>query len=225
MEIDGATWLLLEEAPGVRLCDADPHAYLLAVRALAQLHADGSRPGGLPELVPAISSLSFEALHATYARIGDGLYHSVNRRSLETVEQRIRQRWPAMVDAISHWPAGLLHGDAHAGNLFVTPGGKVSLIDWSSAAIGPGLLDIAALVDVAERMATPLPPPDRLLSAYWGALPPAMRSAYGDPERAWAITRVVRALMELQWFAATGADYGTRVNREAAIMERYLPLT
>ena len=55
-----------------------------------------------------------------------------------------------------------MHGDLYAANVLVRPDGRACLLDWESAAIGSGLLDLAALtsgtLSAAER--------DRVVAAY-----------------------------------------------------------
>ena len=49
-------------------------------------------------------------------------------------------------------PPTLLHGDLHPGNIWAAHDGRVMLLDWSEAAVGPAACDLAlmpaALVDV-----------------------------------------------------------------------------
>lgn len=43
-------------------------------------------------------------------------------------------------------PTGLIHSDAHEGNLLRTPDGKLYLIDWEDAGIGQMILDVALVL-------------------------------------------------------------------------------
>ncbi|MGH8823107.1 MAG: phosphotransferase family protein [Jiangellaceae bacterium] len=80
----------------------------------------------------------------------------------------------ATLDA-SGIPATVEHGDLHDGNVFVDPGGRVSVIDWGDAAIGHPFMSLQAVQWLA--MARDWPPDDVRLDA--------VRDAYlvewGDP--------------------------------------------
>ncbi|MHB0887047.1 MAG: phosphotransferase [Bacillota bacterium] len=228
-------WLVLEKAEGERLADLrGPGHYLTAARALASFHtraagwlADSAPPSralqnAVEDLTVTLPGLASSALTATRRRTADGTSAGADLSLLGQVEELTHHRLPDLIPDVQRFPIALIHGDCHSGNLFLTGDGRLSLIDWSSAGLGPGLLDLAALLDVAERTGDPSDPPGEVRRAYFEALPPIWRAAYGDPERAWDLMGVVRALLELRWFAATGEDFAERVHRELRIVERNL---
>ena len=107
-------------------------------------------------------------------------------------------------------------------NLFLTSEGGICLIDWASACIAPGLMDLAALVDVTLRMdEQDIHEPD-VLAAYFDELSQSEREAYGNRDRAWDVCRSVRAFLELEWFATTGDDYGQRIQKELILLCAFL---
>lgn len=71
---------------------------------------------------------------------------------LVQVEAMTSRLWPRVLTAFNAYPDSLIHGDRHFGNLFIMSMGEICLIDWAPAARAPGLMDLAALVDVTQRM-------------------------------------------------------------------------
>ena len=68
---------------------------------------------------------------------------------------RIRSAFSTLAKWASKNPDSVIHGDAHAGNLYLTPSGKPGLIDWQVLQLGPWVLDVAyhvaAVLDVEDR--------------------------------------------------------------------------
>ena len=232
--VDGEEWLLLDRAEGALLADiarADaPDAYVTAARRMARFHMQATAAGwtaqlsGLGALKGRIESLPPAVLEDLRRMVVEGKYSGVNPSLLLQVETASAQLWPGFIKAYRSYPDSLIHGDCHYGNLFLTPEGGICLIDWASASVAPGLMDLAALVDVSERMRVHIAPEPDVLAAYFGELSPSEREAYGKPERAWAVCRSVRAFLELEWFATTGEDYGQRVQRELTLLHAFLHL-
>jgi hypothetical protein len=129
-------WLFIEQVPGVVLWQIGERATWRAVaRWLALLHKS-VRPGGHALLLydAELYRDSFErARSATGARALDALA-GLHDRAL---------------DAFAGLPAAFLHGDFYPSNVLVHKGPdslRICPIDWEAAGIGPGLLDLAALV-------------------------------------------------------------------------------
>lgn len=232
LEIRGEEWLLLRDADGVLLADfveADaPAAYLAGARRLARFHMKAASSGwieGFPDLKvisERLETLPGLVLGQTKLLAEQGVYSFDDYTLLRQVTALSELGWPSFFGDFLGYPASVIHGDCHYGNLFLTSRGGISLIDWGSAAVAPGLLDIAALADVSLRMKAPSAPENELLSAYLGELPQQERKAYGDPQRAWTVCRAVRAFLELEWFASTGDDYGSRARRELILLNSFL---
>jgi aminoglycoside phosphotransferase (APT) family kinase protein len=101
-------------------------------------------------------------------------------------------------------PSCLVHGDAHAGNLYLTADGRPGLVDWQLLNRGHWALDVAyhigAVLTVADRERAERDLVrhylDRLRS--YGAAAPSWEEAWRDYRRAlvygyylWSITRRV----------------------------------
>jgi len=230
--VDGEEWLLLDRAEGTLLADiarADaPDAYVSAARRMARFHMQATAVGwtaqmsGLGALKGRIEALPPTVLEDLRRMVAEGEYSGVNLSLLSLVETASEQWWPGFMKTYRSYPDSLIHGDCHFGNLFLTPEGGICLIDWASASVAPGLMDLATLMDVTQRMRVHIVPEPDVLAAYFGELSQSEREAYGNPERAWAVCRSVRAFLELEWFATTGEDYGQRVQRELTLLHALL---
>jgi hypothetical protein len=62
--------------------------------------------------------------------------------------QRLHRLVPPLTECLAAMPATLVHGELYASNVLVAPdtnGLRVCPIDWETAALAPGLVDLAAL--------------------------------------------------------------------------------
>lgn len=216
---DGAEWLVIGEARGTRLCDLPATDWVTACRALAAFHEQAAAENwaagiaGLPALADRLPGLPWPVLDATRRCADVGQYTGIDQAALAGVADRLGESWPRIAAEIAGFPQTLVHGDSHSGNLFLDPGGSIELIDWAGAEIGPGLCDLIGLFDTAARMREHCPEA-AALAAYRERLGPRSREQYGDFSRACDCLRVLRGLTELEWFAASGDDYGERANCE-----------
>jgi hypothetical protein len=135
-------WLFLERVPGRELYQVGRFdTWLEVARWLADFHARaaGAAPRASPRLL----------MH-------DGDYYRLwMRRALAFARGRGRAtleclaaRYDRVVERLLTLPAGVIHGEFYASNVLVqeTAGGlRVCPVDWEMAAVGPGLLDLAAL--------------------------------------------------------------------------------
>jgi aminoglycoside phosphotransferase (APT) family kinase protein len=102
--------------------------------------------------------------------------HTARRRLLED----IGRGYGAIVARLLALPRTLIHGEFYASNVLVsfdTAAVRVCPVDWEMAALGPGLIDLAALVTGwagAER--------ETIEGAYLAAAP-ALGAAYGEGTR------------------------------------------
>lgn len=218
----GCAWVVTETARGVRLADAAPEAWPRSVVLLAGFHERAAGLGwtgmvsGLADLT-ALPGLAHDVMDTTRHRSARGVYSGVDGALLDHVAGDLLPGWPPMARLISQMPCTLVHGDFHSGNIFLSSDG-MQLIDWDSVAMAPGLLDLVGLVDVAHRMQESACDEAALRGAYWQSLSDGTRAAYGSTEESWAVLRLLRALLELKWFAHTGEDYGERAQRELRII-------
>src|SRR3954469_16662127 len=142
-------WLLLEKVAGDELYTIGEFSTWLEVaRWLARAHSQFAE-----------SSLQHTS---TLLRYDDPLFRTVIERANAHTETRarlmgvdadsIRSLWTMChqaVDEIRKLPPTLIHGDFYPSNILVETQGtnqRVCPVDWELAGIGPGLLDLAALV-------------------------------------------------------------------------------
>jgi len=129
-------WLFLEKVPGVELWQVGERSvWRKTARWLARFHER------LSDLRPS-SVLVYD---------GD-LYRTWLARACEFVRSpeldRIAARYDEVVDRLVQLPAGFLHGEFYPSNVLVSGSDGnigISAVDWEMAAVGPGLLDLAAL--------------------------------------------------------------------------------
>lgn len=220
--VNGEAWLLLEAALGTRLCDTSPECYVRAVEYLAEYHEKAAQANwaealGLSDKLAGIPAVASGIAPKLKNLVNSGQFSGLDLELLDRVTLALAREQLAL----SHLPVTLAHGDCHNGNVFLSPWG-IHLIDWGSAARAPGLLDIVGLVDVALRMQNDLGCVDGLLRGYWSCLSSATRRQYKSLDDACRLMRIVRALLELEWFAGTREDYGSRANRELLILNECL---
>lgn len=221
--IGGQEWLLIMQAEGTRLAEAAREQYLSAAGCLAGFHEQAARENwaGAIGLTAALSEQIGRLLVSIPAIVQElvlsGQFTSVDSALLAAVKRMLAAHGASLIRHLDSFPSTLCHGDCHGGNLFIGEAG-VQLIDWGSATRAPGLLDLVGLIDVAVRMGNDMGDVTLIIDAYWTSLSEQTRQAYGSRDRAWSVLRVTRALLELEWFARDGDDYGTRANRELGII-------
>ena len=109
---------------------------------------------------------------------------------------RIADRYDRVVEHLTSLPTTLIHGELYASNVMVQEtweGVRVAPVDWEMAAIGPGLVDLAALVAGSwsddQRIA--------IAQAYFEASPSP--DARDDVSRALDYCRLHLAIQWLGW--------------------------
>ena len=145
--VDGRYWLLLEVVDGIPLWQtSDFTAWEAAARWLGDMHSREA-PGA------AVHLLHYDAVY-----LQDRLARAVALTPPGALDL-VAASWPQVVERLGGWPSALLHGDFYASNLLVEAtvrGARVRPVDWDMAGVGPGLLDLAALISgqwtAAERL-------------------------------------------------------------------------
>jgi aminoglycoside phosphotransferase (APT) family kinase protein len=101
------------------------------------------------------------------------------------------------VQQLCRLPNTLIHGEFYASNVLINRTDnhvRICAIDWETAAIGPGILDLAALVagKWTEQQKVDL------AMAYYNALPDD-DSTYKSPEELLSVLRCARLFMAIKW--------------------------
>jgi aminoglycoside phosphotransferase (APT) family kinase protein len=176
----GRYWLFLERVPGVELYqEGELSEWQEAARWLAGLHSHFA-----PEAAALAQPEASHLIHhdadfyrlwlrraQRFMRRPDPSSSDADRCSLDLLAQRYHR----VVERLAALPATFIHGEFYASNILVqkTPGGvRVCPVDWEMAAVGPGLLDLAALTagqwNEAERAALALAYREGLAPGYPG---------------------------------------------------------
>jgi len=167
----------------------------------------GFTPGEIDELVSVLRSLATDTLTA----LGD--------------RQESYKRQSSVTEPSAQT---LIHGDFHDGNVLVrsSPDRAIcpfAFVDWDSARLDSGFFDLVSLYDVAERMETCRLDPETMIATYLDARwPNGGRPSFPAAVIEWHRCRMLRAWDELRWFSTVGDDFGDRVRREVAIIQRTL---
>ncbi len=167
-------WLFLEKMSGLRICAVnDFSAWLEAARWLARLHARFIGEGNeLKRSAPLLQhDDAFYRLWLERAL----MFHSVE--ITRSVRESLKCTYVRAIERLIQLPSTLIHGEFFASNILVQEtqaGWHIRPVDWEMAAIGPGLIDLAALSSGAwaesERM--------KMAAAYHDALGSEARSAF-----------------------------------------------
>lgn len=195
-EADPATgryWLLLERVAGIELYQVgDLAVWLNVARWLAAFHAR-HLAAPLPDLARTAHLLVYNrAYYRSWSRRAVAFAPAANRACLA----RLAERYEPVVERLSAAPPTVLHGELYASNVLIQ-GQRVCPVDWETAAVGPGVLDLAALVAggwrADERLA--------LARAYHEALPVERREPIETLVEALEYARLHVAVQWLGWAA------------------------
>lgn len=198
--IAAAEWLAAHEVPAVRLwpgldqpVQAAGHLATVWVEVpdtgpaptptdlaviLQAIHVvGGPAPAGIPAWAPT-SGLRTRLTEATGVDEATRSFLAVEIDAVETRLARLTEIEPLI-------PPGVIHGDAHLGNLIPAPTGPV-ICDFDSTRIGPREWDLTPAAVGALRF------------DYGGALHHDLAAAYGADVTAWPGFPTLRRLRELQ---------------------------
>jgi len=192
-------WLFLEKVPGIELYQVgDLALWQQAAQWLARFHSLGPN---LRLLASEACLLDWNRSHywkgLERARAYLHQRHAEDSAALSDMET-IANVYEGVVGQLTAFPQTFIHGEFYASNVLVhesTTGVRVCPVDWETAGIGPGPLDLAALVAGSwtdEQRA-------KLATAYWESLPkssPVVQS-FHLLERALMCARIALAVQLL----------------------------
>lgn len=136
----GEDGLLLERVEGMPLCFVGEfEAWTASARWLAALHGPYlGRISHLPRSVPLL-------------RYDRAFYRRWMNRAVEYHKDIawLAARYERVIDRLESLPPTFIHGEFYASNILTQEterGLRICPVDWETAAVGPGLIDLAALV-------------------------------------------------------------------------------
>jgi hypothetical protein len=197
-------WLLLEKVAGDELYKVgDFEVWLDVARWLANMQA-------------SLREVADKQQHSCQLNtFGEATYEAWNERACKCLNQGRAAHRSALEGSQLQWlvnrcrdafrrlvelPPTFLHGEFYASNILVDrsiPGLRICAVDWETAALGPGLVDVAALVagnwPEARR--------EQLACAYLEALPASQNvwKACDDMMHDLRCCRLLQAIRWLGW--------------------------
>jgi aminoglycoside phosphotransferase (APT) family kinase protein len=136
-------WLVMPFYPGPALDGGEVPAEVWEVFGRVHAHWHRRRPRGIPVVDgrwwrEMVTGHTLPAVRGARDRTGDPRLAEIAELLVAwSTDDRLRA-------ALTLLPRTLTHGDAHRGNVLLSPGGAV-LIDWGNARVAPAGLDIATL--------------------------------------------------------------------------------
>jgi hypothetical protein len=167
-----SVWNYVPEAPGAPGAAAD------LARLLRDLH---SRP--LPPSPPEALTDPLDSVSSALRSAPPDAIPGWQRGWLTDRIGELRARWTGLRFPL---PPGLVHGDAHPGNLIRGRDGTVVLCDWDHVATGPREWDLAQVFYTSRRLGFPAPDDVEDFAA-----------AYGKDPRDWPGLATVVAIREV----------------------------
>lgn len=172
---DDQYWLFLEKVAGLRVSQVrDYSAWLQSARWLAHLHCRFAEQGD--RLTGSAPLVRYDA--AYYQLWLERALQFQSFRLPKAVWDALADNYERAVERLVRLPSTLIHGEFYASNIVVqetTERRRICPVDWETAAVGPGLIDLAALTSGAwsERERTEMATVylDTLISKDMPALP------------------------------------------------------
>jgi hypothetical protein len=177
---DRRAWLFLERLDAIPLWQAEgDEPWLASARWLARLHA---------EPPPASAG---HLLVRDRAHLGQWVQRAASGDSAGALGD-IHSAADDAIATLMEWPVSLIHGEFYPSNVLVQwPSGdepRMRVIDWEMAGIGPGVLDLAALIAGRHEQGLRR----RMVEAYRSELAVV-------PDSFDRALRAARLLVSLQW--------------------------
>jgi hypothetical protein len=199
-------WLFLENVPGVELYQVGSlKVWEEAARWLAGFHSRCAA-AGVPRRAGELHALRLDAafyrvwMERARRFFGDG---SEDTTPIARGLARLASAHEAIVERLAALPVTFIHGEFYASNVLVQEGAggvRVCPVDWEMAAVGPGLMDLAALVAGAWTGARRA----RIVESYWTALESHSRAAWPHREAFLADLVCCRVQIAVQWLGWFG---------------------
>lgn len=134
---DPARCLVLEFTAGHRVSSSpNPRDLIGACRDLALFHARGRR--GLPQGHNVFDRAHFTRI-AGYRAMPNEIIGA-----LQGAASQLEESMQMVIDILSETPRTIIHGELYPSDVIVNDSGPV-VIDWESAGVGPGVIDLAVL--------------------------------------------------------------------------------
>ena len=142
-------WLFTEKVDGPELYQTgDLSVWEQVARWLARFHRDFPHPG--LSIPCEVEQHLIDYDKSYFGQWIDRALAFDTRRQAGTSElHRLAQRYDDVLDVLLSLPTSLIHGEFYASNVLTTTSSgclRIAPVDWEMAAVGPGLIDLAALV-------------------------------------------------------------------------------
>jgi hypothetical protein len=170
----GRYWLFLEQVPGLELYAVGFATWERVSRWLAVMHALFAGDTELLRQPTAGRLLDYNGdFYRTWMRRCQACLRQATSAPADALRRidRLAEHYDSVVERLVALPSTFIHGEFYASNVLVqgTAGAlRVCPVDWEMAAVGPGLIDLAALTtgtwNEAEKTA--------LAMAYYDGLVP-----------------------------------------------------
>ena len=149
----GRFWLFLEKVEGRELYQVGEfEIWRQTARWLARLHSRYRTADSLPLAANARLICYDAAYYERWLERASSCLLRTKEGEQATKQgcwQQLAAWYPQVVRELTALPATLIHGEFYASNVIVQgtlPSLRVCPVDWERAALGPGLIDLAALV-------------------------------------------------------------------------------
>lgn len=141
-------WLFIEKVPGLEIYQIGEFEIWLQVASwLAKLHAKfRNRVEELQEKAPL---LRYDRDYYMLWQHRAAAFSRHKAPGIRLTLEKLLTRHDRVIDRLLQLPSTLLHGDFYASNILaqqLDSGLRICAVDWDMAALGPGFIDLAALI-------------------------------------------------------------------------------
>ena len=148
----GRYWLFLERVPGLELYRHGLPVWRQVAGWVAVMHARFAREDVLPTLAQSPHLLTYNGdFYRLWLRRAQAFMRKAEPSRSRKARHRLEwlaARYDQVIDRLLALPTTFIHGEFYASNVLVQEAAgelRVCPVDWEMAAIGPGLIDLAAL--------------------------------------------------------------------------------